>query len=244
MDKFNNNFSIPSANETPEFNYFYPNYYYSNFSQFYPVPTPNSTGHYVDPSRYAKLEEKNTSTSVQSSPQNPIKMPIVAYPTPPSDQSLYSADTSISNSPESNKSAQDSSLSESLSRDQSTSKISKSKRRTRTQFSKQQIDCLEAVFNKSHYPEVQMVDRLSEKLGLSIERISVWFQNRRAKFKKTKKSSDNQLSPSSSTSFNLIGNTNLMQNFNDDSYLNTNSNSTSSYQQTSNTTNCNSIPLM
>ena len=49
------------------------------------------------------------------------------------------------------------------------------------------IDCLEAIFLKSHYPEVHVVDRLSDKLGLSIERISVWFQNRRAKFKKTKK---------------------------------------------------------
>jgi len=238
MEKFSNNFNVPSANEAPEFNYFYPNYYYSNFSQFYPVP--NTAGHYVDPSRYAKLEEKNTSINVQSSPQNAVKLPIVVYPTPPSDQSSYSIDTSISNSPESNKSAQDSSLSES--REQSTSKLSKSKRRTRTQFSKQQIDCLEAVFNKSHYPEVQMVDRLSEKLGLSIERISVWFQNRRAKFKKSKKSNDTSSSPSAS--FNLIGNTNLMQNFNDDSYLNSYSSSTSSYQPTSNLTSCNSIPLM
>ena len=87
---------------------------------------------------------------------------------------------------------------------------SRSKRRSRTQFSKQQVnffnfnfkfkykiikiifnlkkvDCLEAIFQKSHYPEVHVVDRISEKLGLSIERISVWFQNRRAKFKKTKK---------------------------------------------------------
>ena len=52
---------------------------------------------------------------------------------------------------------------------------------------------MEAIFNKSHYPEVHVVDKLSDKLGLSIERISVWFQNRRAKFKKTKKPSSQQI---------------------------------------------------
>jgi hypothetical protein len=241
MEKFNNNFGILSANETPEFNYFYPNYYYQNFGQFYPMSTPTCPGNY-DINRYTKTEDKNTSTSVQLSPQNAIKMPVSTYPTPPSDQSLYSADTSVNNSPQSNKSAQDSSLSESLSREQPVSKQSKSKRRTRTQFSKQQIDCLEAVFNKSHYPEVQMVDRLSEKLGLSIERISVWFQNRRAKFKKSKKSNDHSLSPSSSVSFGLTENANnLLPNFSEDSYY---TGSASSYQHTNNITNCNPIPSM
>lgn len=48
---------------------------------------------------------------------------------------------------------------------------------------------MEAIFQKSHYPEVHVVDKLSDKLGLSIERISVWFQNRRAKYKKTKRPS-------------------------------------------------------
>ena len=67
---------------------------------------------------------------------------------------------------------------------------SRVKRRTRTQFNKFQIDSLEAIFQKNHYPDVQTVDHLAEKLGLAIERISVWFQNRRAKFKKTKKPSN------------------------------------------------------
>jgi hypothetical protein len=61
------------------------------------------------------------------------------------------------------------------------------RRRNRTQFSLSQIQSLESVFEKTHYPEVQLVDRLSEKLNLSIERISIWFQNRRAKDKKSKK---------------------------------------------------------
>jgi hypothetical protein len=67
---------------------------------------------------------------------------------------------------------------------------SRIKRRTRTQFNKYQIDYLEAQFNVNHYPDVPTVDNMAEKLGLAIERISVWFQNRRAKYKKTKKPSN------------------------------------------------------
>jgi hypothetical protein len=51
------------------------------------------------------------------------------------------------------------------------------------------------VFLKTHYPEVHLVDKLSERLVLSIERISVWFQNRRAKFKKAKKPASEPLIP-------------------------------------------------
>ena len=68
----------------------------------------------------------------------------------------------------------------------------RTKRRSRTQYSKNQIDCLEAIFIKQHYPEVHLVDKLSEKLNLSVERISVWFQNRRAKFKKTNRNRAHQ----------------------------------------------------
>ena len=46
---------------------------------------------------------------------------------------------------------------------------------------------LESTFQKTHYPEIRMVDDLSSMLNLSTERISIWFQNRRARFKKTRK---------------------------------------------------------
>ncbi len=46
---------------------------------------------------------------------------------------------------------------------------------------------MEATFQKTHYPEIRMVDDLSETLKLSTERISIWFQNRRARFKKARK---------------------------------------------------------
>ena len=60
----------------------------------------------------------------------------------------------------------------------------KYKRRTRTKFSKEQCDILEATFAKTRYPDVNVVDRLALLLELPTERISIWFQNRRARSKR------------------------------------------------------------
>jgi hypothetical protein len=65
--------------------------------------------------------------------------------------------------------------------------VNRSKRRVRTKFNKYQLDILEATFQKTHYPDVSIVDRLADVLTLGTERISVWFQNRRARFKRSKK---------------------------------------------------------
>jgi hypothetical protein len=67
------------------------------------------------------------------------------------------------------------------------------RRRNRVQFSQQQIETMEAIFDKSHYPEVHLIDKLSDRLGISIERLSIWFQNRRAKFKKSKRPANSEL---------------------------------------------------
>jgi hypothetical protein len=64
---------------------------------------------------------------------------------------------------------------------------SRFKRRSRTTYTKNQLDTLEATFQRTHYPEIRVVDDLSTMLNLSIERISIWFQNRRARFKKARK---------------------------------------------------------
>lgn len=61
------------------------------------------------------------------------------------------------------------------------------KRRSRTTFTKHQIDILETTFQKTHYPDLSVVDRLSQVLHLATERISIWFQNRRARHKKERK---------------------------------------------------------
>jgi hypothetical protein len=74
-------------------------------------------------------------------------------------------------------------------------KLNGAKRRTRTKYDERQIEILEATFRRTHYPEVSVVDRLSNLLNLTPERISVWFQNKRAKSKREKKVTTNEETP-------------------------------------------------
>lgn len=60
-------------------------------------------------------------------------------------------------------------------------------KRYRTSFTQSQIRELEAAFNKSHYPDVHRREELSTETSLDAGRIQVWFQNRRAKFRKRAK---------------------------------------------------------
>ncbi|KAF7623604.1 Homeobox domain protein [Meloidogyne graminicola] len=60
----------------------------------------------------------------------------------------------------------------------------KEEKRFRINFSEEQIELLESVFSSSHYPDNITRKELAQKTGLSVDRITVWFQNRRAKFRK------------------------------------------------------------
>nr|XP_009936958.1 PREDICTED: homeobox expressed in ES cells 1 isoform X1 [Opisthocomus hoazin] len=62
-------------------------------------------------------------------------------------------------------------------------------RRPRTAFTRNQIEVLENVFKINSYPGIDIREELARKLDLDEDRIQIWFQNRRAKLKRSHRES-------------------------------------------------------
>ncbi|XP_019729755.1 homeobox protein NOBOX [Hippocampus comes] len=61
------------------------------------------------------------------------------------------------------------------------------KKKTRTFYSTDKLERLEALFQRDHYPDAEKRKVIAASVGVTPQRIMVWFQNRRAKWRKAER---------------------------------------------------------
>ncbi|XP_058856263.1 homeobox protein NOBOX isoform X2 [Acipenser ruthenus] len=66
------------------------------------------------------------------------------------------------------------------------------KKKTRTLYNTDQLEELERMFQEDHYPDGEKRKEIAAAIGVTPQRIMVWFQNRRAKWRKIDKTTQKQ----------------------------------------------------
>ncbi|XP_069925991.1 homeobox protein NOBOX, partial [Oryctolagus cuniculus] len=61
------------------------------------------------------------------------------------------------------------------------------RKKTRTLYRSEQLEELEKIFQEDHYPDSDKRQEIARTVGVTPQRIMVWFQNRRAKWRKVEK---------------------------------------------------------